>query len=56
MNTFSLFLVLLVSWFVTRIYARATAPMTPTGQTILDVVLALVLAFVLWVGHVTVSS
>ncbi len=38
MATFSVFLTILVAWLVTRIYARAIAGMTPTGQTVVDVV------------------
>ena len=55
MNTFTLFLVLLVTWLVTRIYARATGGMTPTGQTVVDVVLTVILAFVLWGGNVRIN-
>ncbi len=55
MNTFTLFIVLLVSWLVTRLYARATSGMTPTGQTVVDVVLTVILAFVLWGGNVRIN-
>jgi len=55
MATFTVFLVLLVAWLVTRLYARATAGMTPTGQTVVDVVIMVVLAVVLWGGNVRIG-
>lgn len=55
MIPFTLLLILLVAFLLTRLYTRATGPMTPTGQTILDVVLVLVIGFLLWGGNVRIG-
>ena len=55
MIPFTLLLVLLLAFLVTRLYTRATGPMTPTGQTILDVALVVVIAFLLWGWHVRIG-